>query len=1120
MCQSVDIPACNAIPDPSLGVMATQWPILLLDQNLSIVYANKAFCSWKHTSVQTLLYQSIANPELQLGPLPKELQAQVSLGRYFPQTIAGQWLSEEGEIIGNYTAYCINIMESGIYEIALSLEPKGFDPSPLVITQKKQAEQLYLLTSLPYGACIVKGIAEDNPEVLWANVACAQLFGSQRELQNILPILLQSANIKETTHQLARKNSRIANATLETRNSKGKKLYLSVTISPAVYLGKQAFILYLHDISASYFYQERLFNTEQKLRLVTKNASVGQWKYIIRNNKIEWSPEVFDMLGISVKLYVPSQKLLAERINPDDLEKLYDAFENAIHSKVPFQIDLRVRIKDSGVFRLRCEGEYHYNISTRTSYIIGVIQDVTEKYVLEKELKLLQNNYKLAHQIAKIGLWEWHIPNNVFSWTESFAEICKWTEEASSGSLEDFIAIIHPSEREKVAAVFQEQIQLEHSFQCTVLTKDEERKTILIRYQVVESNEGVPIRIAGIIHDITDSKQAENELKYHKYLSQNVTDAIISTNIQMKIKTWNKAAENIYGWKASEVIGRRLKDVLFSSINPRLFDAMSAELIRTGEWKGQLRQANRDSRELIIQSSIHLLKDKEGYMMGLVMVNRDLTDFMRIEQEAFRSQQMLDLVFDNMPGHIYWVDPELLLLGCNPSFAKHLNINFYEDIGHISVSDFDLKDSYKEEITRQIKTVLSTGRAIMGGTQYVQLNGEEYWFEVSYIPIHNQNGDIIGVLSTNNDATDKVRFQKQMEVHRRNLHAMVENAGYALCYLDTSFALKAYNQSFEEFHQDLFIKPLQVGSSYLERLPNSWKEQVEEVFLYVLAENSLTTERELMVKDEKRWFEISCNPVMNNEKVEGLFFSIKDITQRKIDEKHQVKKQLRSEQERSLAIIQGQEEERRRVSMELHDGAGQILTALQMQSNILEAKISQQDIATQAQLQKVIDLAKDAKREIRRISFNLMPSMLQDFGLIPSVEQLCSLLFPAVGIKYHVDILISDSKRYDQTLEISLFRIIQEIFNNAVKYSKASNVSVKLSEDNGELRLSIVDDGIGIEQESINMLKQKSSGLNNIKQRINLLNGSISIKTAQGEGVKYAIHLPIPVSSRPLDILI
>jgi PAS domain S-box-containing protein len=225
---------------------------------------------------------------------------------------------------------------------------------------------------------------------------------------------------------------------------------------------------------------------------------------------------------------------------------------------------------------------------------------------------------------------------------------------------------------------------------------------------------------------------------------------------------------------------------------------------------------------------------------------------------------------------------------------------------------------------------------------------------------------------------------------------------------------------------------------------------------------------------------------------------IRDITLRK-----KVETELVDERSKRLsALIDGQEIERQRFSRELHDGLGQQLIAIKLK---LESISNQQCIDNNETLKQLTELFNSTIEETRRISDNLMPSILKEFGLETALKRLCSDVSISSGMTISFESFgYSDS--WGPKAITYLYRISQEALNNVVKHAKATEASVQLIEVGNYLRLIVEDNGKGFNFSD--QLTFVGNGLYNMRERVNLLKGVIDIETKPGNGTVITVKIP------------
>ncbi len=214
-------------------------------------------------------------------------------------------------------------------------------------------------------------------------------------------------------------------------------------------------------------------------------------------------------------------------------------------------------------------------------------------------------------------------------------------------------------------------------------------------------------------------------------------------------------------------------------------------------------------------------------------------------------------------------------------------------------------------------------------------------------------------------------------------------------------------------------------------------------------------------------------------------------------------KELGVEKTKSLrSLIDGQEIERQRLSRELHDSLGQLLIALKLK---FESSLPKNTKITDAQL-NLGNLFDNAIEETRRISNNLMPAALSEFGLITAIRNICNDVSETSNIKIKFN-KKGESKNLTSEIKIYLFRIIQETMTNIVKHSEAKNVQINLEFSTKKILVNIKDDGKGFD--IVKDKKENSNGLNNIIDRVSLLNGKFKIFSERKKGTTIIIEIPI-----------
>ncbi|MCB0588059.1 MAG: sensor histidine kinase [Phaeodactylibacter sp.] len=231
----------------------------------------------------------------------------------------------------------------------------------------------------------------------------------------------------------------------------------------------------------------------------------------------------------------------------------------------------------------------------------------------------------------------------------------------------------------------------------------------------------------------------------------------------------------------------------------------------------------------------------------------------------------------------------------------------------------------------------------------------------------------------------------------------------------------------------------------------------------------------------------------------GLALSIIDVTRSKEAEQHMLD-----------AILEATEAQRRRLSKEIHDGIGPLISTIKLNMDALQLELKGENTRARKMIDSMSELLQTMSNDIRSISHNLMPNVLVDFGLVAALENLCQRVNSSGKVQanfYHSDI----REHIRRKVALGLYRITQELINNAVKYARAQTINVQLIRHPESIVLMVEDDGIGFtpNQHLNTPGMDKGIGLRNIQTRVRSLGGTFLLESQPGEGVLATIEVPL-----------
>ena len=204
-------------------------------------------------------------------------------------------------------------------------------------------------------------------------------------------------------------------------------------------------------------------------------------------------------------------------------------------------------------------------------------------------------------------------------------------------------------------------------------------------------------------------------------------------------------------------------------------------------------------------------------------------------------------------------------------------------------------------------------------------------------------------------------------------------------------------------------------------------------------------------------------------------------------------------------IIKAQEEERRRVARDIHDGPAQFMANIVLRAEYCERVLDKDVDLARKELKQLKEMVRDSLRDVRKIIYDLRPMTLDDLGLIPALSRYIEDFMKRTKLQVHF-YATKITHRLPNTLEVSIYRVVQEALNNVAKHAQAQNVWIFLNLNENALRLAIRDDGQGFNvSDVINDVEREGYGILGMKERIELLGGEFNIESRLTWGTKITV---------------
>jgi two-component system sensor histidine kinase UhpB len=485
-----------------------------------------------------------------------------------------------------------------------------------------------------------------------------------------------------------------------------------------------------------------------------------------------------------------------------------------------------------------------------------------------------------------------------------------------------------------------------------------------------------------------------------------------------------------------------------------------------------------------------------------------MLDIAQIEKLFLASGRGLAAVFEIIPDMVFIVDAEEHVLFVNEAATRSLGKNAADVVGRTQGDIFG--PGLAERHSQAIQQVFRTGEILVTENQH-DFHRTPVWIDTRLVPFRDPDGTVVAVVGIVRDVSRRRRAQEELELREAFLRGMLDNFPHMVWFKNPEGKFLVVNQPFADATGKARPEDL-VGLTDFDVWPHALaKGYVADDETVMRTHQQLQVEEQLSVHGKIRWVETFKSAVIDaSGKVIGTTGLGHDISERRRlqEEQRQSREQLRA---LAAHVESVREQERVRIAREIHDELGQSLTCMGMDLAFLDKQIDPHHREAAARVAALVELVKDTIRCVRRISSELRPSILDDLGLGAAIEWLARDVEGRSQITCAVEVPEDLSLPFE--LATPLFRICQEALTNVTRHAHANRVSITLACDDGQILLTVKDNGRGITDEEIR--RHGSLGLLGMKERVTLLGGALEVKGRPGEGTTVAIRMPLESERSP-----
>jgi PAS domain S-box-containing protein len=628
---------------------------------------------------------------------------------------------------------------------------------------------------------------------------------------------------------------------------------------------------------------------------------------------------------------------------------------------------------------------------------------------------------------------------------------------------------------------------------------------LLVNAEPRMAEDGSVIEVICTFSDITERKRALATLTEWK----SRYDAAMRASGQI-FYDWNTVTneitwggdENILGYSAAEP-GRVLANWI-ELVHPDDRDAVLKDVDRVIATKSpaciEYRARTKSGAYRLIKDRGHFYTDDDGQVIRMAGFISDITEQRRAEDELRSSEERFRKVFAHAATGMTLQNVEGVYLEVNQAFCE---ITGYEEREIIGTNYRSI--THPEDLARNLSGMqeLLDGKipSLVIDKRYLSKDGRIVWVRNSVSLLRDSEGTPLHMIVLVEDITDSKQAEEALRASEERFRKVFAHAATGMTLQNVDGIYLEVNQAFCEItgyeERDL------IGTNYRsithpEDLARTSR-RTEELLAGEIP--SFVREKRYVRKDGRSVWVRNSMSLLGDSKPPRIITLVEDITERK-----QAEEALR---QLSGQLLQAQDEERRRLARELHDGTAQSIAALGMNLSLVRESSATLDARTQRALHESLELADQCIRELRTLSYLLHPPILDDRGLAPALAGYAEGFAERSGIAVELD-LTPDLGRLPKEVELMLFRVVQESLTNIHRHSGSRAATIRLARYPQDIVLEVRDQGQGIDKRHRDGAAdvRLGVGIAGMRERVRQIGGRLQIRSRPG-GTDVEVVVPL-----------
>jgi len=520
----------------------------------------------------------------------------------------------------------------------------------------------------------------------------------------------------------------------------------------------------VRDITDRKNREKELQKQHERLQRSQEIGQIGDWEFDIETEEITWSSTMYKTYERDPVLGPPSFEDLMKNYHGSSSDNFKEIVQQAIENKKSYDVDTQIKTEKGNKKHIRAIGIPIENDNQEVTKLLGIAQDITERKRFEQALTLQNKKLERAQKMASIGYWEYDLEKEGNPiWSDNLKRIYGLPQDYKP-TVKSFLSMISPDDQPDFDEFVKKVVDEEVVNDMFNLTKPNgETGFYHSRNEVIKNSNGNPKKILGIVHEITNLKQAEQELANEKQrfqlVAQTTSDVIWDLNLRNNELWWSKGFEEHFGYERSKLTDdlSSWTDHIHPEDKARATESLKKAINRNDQfWQEQYRFKMADGSTAHIIDRGIIIRDKNGKAVRMVGTLNKITERVEAEQQLRESEEKYRYLFENNPQPMWIYDPNTLeFVEVNEAAVHHYGYSEEEFM------DMTLLDIRPKEDAEALKENVKQNKGITSySEEWVHLtkDGSQIDVELSAADVHYHKDKTYRLVLIND-----VTKQKQMQ---------------------------------------------------------------------------------------------------------------------------------------------------------------------------------------------------------------------------------------------------------------------------------------------------------------------------------------------------------------------